>query len=116
MKSLGTLARAKGIALAGLAVLALAALGCRGDAPEGRAEASRSPGAQPDIVEALRADLAADRHSSALFEMKCVGLQLVSLLRIPGELRSHRPLVRRREPPPPRELCRNRGSIPTVPV
>jgi hypothetical protein len=47
-----------------LGVLALAAFGCRATPPESMAEATRSPNAQPEIVEALRSDLAVVRHPS----------------------------------------------------
>jgi hypothetical protein len=45
-------------------LLVLLLTGCRGRAPEPDASRSRSPGARPDIVETLRADLDAVRHSS----------------------------------------------------
>ncbi len=47
-----------------LGALVLAALGCRAKPPEPTAAATRSPGAQPQIVEGLREDLAAVRHLS----------------------------------------------------
>ena len=45
-----------------LAIAAAAAPGCRAKAPGPQTAASLSPGARPDIVESLRADLAAVRH------------------------------------------------------
>ena len=47
-----------------LGTLVLAALGCRAKPPEPTGSATRSPGAQPRIVEGLRKDLAAVRHRS----------------------------------------------------
>jgi hypothetical protein len=47
-----------------LALLALAALACRDGAPERPLSQTRSPNAQPEIVEALREDLARPRHPS----------------------------------------------------
>ncbi len=47
-----------------LGALALVAGGCRATPPEPAAEATRSPNAQPEIVESLREDLATVRHPS----------------------------------------------------
>jgi hypothetical protein len=48
----------------GLGVLALVAIGCRAKPLEPAAETTRSPNAQPEVVQALRDDLAAVRHPS----------------------------------------------------
>jgi hypothetical protein len=60
-----TRSTALGVSVLALGAL-LAVLGCRARAPGrgGAGESTRSPGARPDIVESLRADLRAKRHPS----------------------------------------------------